>query len=158
MAAAVEVARARRPGDVDERRVVREDNVEMVEYLIEWKGWPAEMASWEPESSLDDCPLVLRAWTARLAARESRRRATAERAAKRERERAEALAADKAAAKLQAVAELSALEALGAAVAATAVETQDRMREYVPFVHWHGVRCVCTSVQHYTAGATSSVK
>ena len=33
-----------------------------VEYLVTWKGWPAEDCTWEPEASLAGCKLLLKRW------------------------------------------------------------------------------------------------
>ena len=35
-----------------------------LEYLVKWKGWPAEDSTWEPKSALADCPDVLKEWAA----------------------------------------------------------------------------------------------
>ena len=37
------------------------------EFLIKWKGWPAEDSTWESEAALVDCPKVLQSWRASAA-------------------------------------------------------------------------------------------
>ena len=36
-------------------------------FLVKWKGWPIEDATWEPAAALADCPLVLDTWMRLLA-------------------------------------------------------------------------------------------
>ena len=73
-------AEDRTPGD-DELEVVailRERNTsEGVHYLVHWKGWPKEAATWEPAGNLVNCALVLRQWK-RNQSMYSRARATTE--------------------------------------------------------------------------------
>ena len=38
------------------------------EYLVKWKGWPAEDSTWEGEGTLAGCPKVLERWRAATAA------------------------------------------------------------------------------------------
>ena len=37
------------------------------EYLVKWKGWPLDDATWEAAPALANCPKVLQAWRARSA-------------------------------------------------------------------------------------------
>ena len=48
-----------------------------LEYLVKWKGWPAEDSTWEPKSALADCPDVLKEWAAQQPAAPPRGRAPA---------------------------------------------------------------------------------
>ena len=34
------------------------------EYLVKWKGFPEDAATWEPEANLDNCAAMLRAFRA----------------------------------------------------------------------------------------------
>ena len=33
-----------------------------IEYLVTWKGWPADDCTWESESTLEGCKLILKRW------------------------------------------------------------------------------------------------
>ena len=35
------------------------------QYLVKWRGYPEDQATWEPASHLDGCPALLRAWRRR---------------------------------------------------------------------------------------------
>jgi len=40
----------------------------LVEYLVQWKGWPLWEASWEPKSNLTHCQETLQAFEQRACA------------------------------------------------------------------------------------------
>lgn len=60
-------------GDILQQRQVRHGRKTVTEYLVQWKGYPPEHNTWEPEDNFDNCPDMLKAFWDRMGARPAKR-------------------------------------------------------------------------------------